>query len=155
MIGIAVATCLAAAFTSLLMWTAGCTQGVPKPRLRRAILTIWFAIFACAAGLFVARLCLGNGVIESVGADGIQTRELDNTGKLAIAGGVAWALVWLLVALRTAGSICGGPVPPPPDTTLRPGTLPDGLPARDGGAAAATATEPEAESAPASSAPEE
>ena len=107
LIGIGVAICLAAGFVSFLMWSAGKTLGIPRGRLRGSVLTVWGSVVACAAGLVVARLCLGAGLVESAGMGGIETRELDSTGKLAVVAGVAWAVVWLLVALRAASAVTG------------------------------------------------
>ena len=113
-LGIGVATCLAGALASLLLWAAGRSAGKTRAELLGALATIWIAIIACVAGLLLVRMRIGGGIVDydPQGPAPIRARGLGESDMIAVVAGLAWAVLWLVVALRTARKLSDGGAPP-------------------------------------------
>ncbi len=121
-IAFAVVTILAGALAGGLVWMGGRSQEIPPRQLRRTVGLLWLSIIMCVAGLVAVRQLLGGGIVDydSRGASPVTVRTLGASEGLLVGGGVAWMILWMLVALhaiRSVTSRIGEPTSDPSDSS--------------------------------------
>ena len=109
-VGMVAGTGCALALVSLLMWIAGESNGVSRAKLKRGLAMVWLSVVMALGGMVAAREYAGVRVPP----------------RLALVVCAAWTLAWTVLALRTAGRVCGAP-----KVAVRP--APEGLHEATGG----------------------
>ena len=74
-IALVVALFLALGLVSLMVWARGMSAGLPRPAVRRALLSVWVLVLALVALLFGLRAVLGVGVLSGSPTEGLSAAE--------------------------------------------------------------------------------
>lgn len=97
LVALAVALALALGLLSLLLWARGLSAGMPRSRVRRALLSLWLIIVGLMALLVAVRGVLGTPLIGGSYAEG-QVWLADITGP-------QWILLGLVAAVVLAAAV--------------------------------------------------
>lgn len=97
LIGLAVAVAIALGLLSLLLWAKGLSAGLPRRRVRSALLSLWLIVFGLVALLVVLRTMIGSPIVTGSYAEGGVS--------LATLTALQWVLVIASAALVIGAAI--------------------------------------------------